>query len=109
MKKTFKIAEVTEELEFNLGEDDYEFRAYAPEEIPANVLVEYSELVSAGKLHEAHKKFFTKVLHPESAIEFEYRLNTHEKGKTITLSTMIQVAEWLVTEYSRFPTQSARR
>lgn len=106
-RKTFDVAKVTEPLEFNFGDDDFIFTAYAPEELPANVIVEYSELVQSGKLHEAHKKFFAKSLHQESALEFEHRLNSHEKP--ITLATMIQVAEWLVTEYSRFPTNKPKR
>lgn len=106
-KKIFEVSKVTEPLEFSLGEDDFTFVAYAPEELPANVLVEYSELVSDGRLHEAHKRFFAKALHEESAREFEYRLNSHEKP--ITLSTMIQISEWLVTEYSRFPTTKPKR
>lgn len=107
--KTFSVAKITEALEFKFDAegDDFVFTAYAPQEVPANVLVEYSELVQEGKLHEAHKRFFRRALHDDSAKEFEKRLDSNDKP--ITLASLIEVAEWLVTEYSRFPTKSAKR
>lgn len=103
--KVFDVAKTTEPVEFQIGADL--FTAYPPEALPAYVLIEYSELVTQGKIHDAHKAFFAKSLIGESATLFEHRLHAHDNP--ITLATMIQVAEWLVEQYSAIPTKRAKR
>lgn len=103
--KVFEIAKSTQPLEFQVGSDL--FTAYPPEELPAYVLIEYSELVQAGKIHDAHKAFFSKTLVPESHTIFNQRLNSHDNP--ITLAVMIQVSEWLVEQYAATPTKRAKR
>lgn len=103
--KIFEIAKSTQPLEFQVGAELY--TAYPPEELPAYVLIEYSELVQAGKIHDAHKAFFAKTLLPESHTAFNARLTSHENP--ITLGIMVQVAEWLVEQYAATPTKRAKR
>ncbi len=103
--KVFEVTKSTEPIEFQVGSDL--FTAYAPEDLPAYTLIEYSELVQAGKIHDAHKAFFSKTLIGESATLFDSRLHSHENP--ITLTIMIQVAEWLVEQYSATPTRRAKR
>lgn len=97
-KKSFSTADALENIEFDVDGED--FLAYPPNRLPANVLIRYSEQVQEGKLYEAHQAFFDKALQPESALRFQHRLNDHEKP--ITLPMMIQVAEYLINEYSDF-------
>lgn len=96
--KKFSVADAKEPIEFQVGNDT--FYALAPENLPANVLIRYTESVQEGQLFEAHKTFFNRVLVGESADQFNFRLDSTEKP--ITLSTMVQVAEWLVEMYAAF-------
>lgn len=97
-KKIFKIAEAQEPLEFEIDGDT--FVAAPPNRLPGNVLISYVEEIQAGKVYQGHKNFFAKALVPESAVRFEERLNSPENP--IPLQQMIEVAEWLTTEYSAF-------
>lgn len=99
--KTFEVSDFQEPMEFQVGKDV--FRAIAPERLPGNVLIRYSETVSAGKLYEAHQVFFARCLEKESADLFAHRLDSKENP--ITLTVMAQVAEWLMGQYSGNPTE----
>ena len=85
-------------LEFQIDEDT--FTAIAPNRLPGNVLISYVEVVGEGKVYLGHKHFFEKALLPESSALFSERLDSPEKP--INLQQMIEVAEWLVQEYSAF-------
>lgn len=97
-KKSFATTEALDAVEFDIDGED--FIAVPPNRLPANVLIRYSETVQEGRLYEAHKHFFAGVLTDESAERFNARLNSKENP--ITLPLMIEVAEFLVTEYANF-------
>lgn len=97
-KKVFKISEAMDPLEFEIDGDT--FVAIAPNRLPGNVLITYVEEVGEGKVYLGHKHFFERALMPESAAKFSERLDSVENP--IPLQQMIQVAEWLTTEYSAF-------
>jgi len=97
-KKIFKTAVAQEPLEFEL--DGETFIAIAPNRLPGNVLISYVEDVTEGKVYVGHKKFFEKALVKDSAEKFAERLDSNENP--INLQQMIEVAEWLVNEYSAF-------
>lgn len=100
-QKSFKTSEALENVTFDIDGED--FIAVPPNRLPANVLIRYSETVQAGKLYEAHKDFFGKVLEEESGLRFEKRLNGSTDDKTpVTLALMIEIAEYLITAYSDF-------
>lgn len=101
--KEFTVADTTEPLEFKIGKDV--FKACAPEMLPGNVIIRYTEKVNAGKLHEAHQEFFNRVLDKESADLFNFRLDS--KDNPINLNTMANVAAWLMEQYTTFPTARA--
>jgi hypothetical protein len=96
--KVFKTAAAQEPLEFQIDEDT--FTAIAPNRLPGNVLINYVEEVSDGKVYVGHKHFFEKALVKDSAEKFAERLDSTENP--INLQQMIEVAEWLVNEYSAF-------
>lgn len=101
MSKSFKTSEALESVTFDVDGED--FIALPPNRLPANVLIRYSETVQDGKLYEAHKDFFNKVLVDDSAVRFEQRLNSGADDKvTVTLPMMIEIAEYLITAYSDF-------
>lgn len=100
-KRSFSTAEALDKIEFDVDGED--FIAVAPNRLPANVLIRYSETVQDGKLYEAHKDFFAKVLEDDSAVRFEQRLSGTDADKQpITLAMMIEIAEFLVTAYADF-------
>lgn len=96
--KQFKVSDAVEPVEFQVGDET--FYALAPDALPANILIRYTEMVQDGKLYDAHKTFFGRALVKESADRFIHRLDSTETP--ITLSVMVQVAEWLVEIYSNF-------
>lgn len=96
--KKFNVADAKEPIEFQVGNDT--FYAMAPENVPANILIRYTEQIQDNKLFEAHKVFFGRVLIGESADQFVHRMDSTENP--INLSIMIQVAEWLIEMYSAF-------
>lgn len=104
-KKVFAVSDSDEPVEFDISPDS--FTALKPGEVPANVLIKYSEQVQAGKLYEAHQDFFERVLIGESAKVFKDRLDSSETP--ITLNTMIEVAGWLVEQYSSTPKVQRKR
>lgn len=83
-------------IKFVIDED--EFEAIHPERLPANVLVTYSESINEGKFYRAHQSFFSQALLPDSALLFLSRLDSVENP--ITLTTMTDVAEYLISTYS---------
>lgn len=97
-KKVFQTAVAQDPLEFEIDGDT--FTAIAPNRLPGNVLISYVEEVGEGKVYLGHKHLFEKTLVPESAVLFSERLDSTEKP--INLQQMIEVAEWLVQEYSAF-------
>lgn len=97
-KKVFKTAVAQEPLEFEIDGDS--FTAIAPNRLPGNVLISYVEDITEGHVYLGHKKLFEKSLLPESAEKFAARLDSTENP--INLQQMIEVAEWLVEEYSAF-------
>lgn len=103
-KKIFKMAAAQEPLEFELEGESY--TAIAPNRLPGNVLINYVEEVSEGKVYVGHKHFFEKALVPESAERFLKGLDSTEAP--IPLQQMIEVAEWLVNEYSAFTVGEAK-
>lgn len=103
-KKMFKISAAQEPLEFQI--DDDSFTAIAPNRLPGNVLIAYVEDVQEGRVYLGHRNFFARALLPESAERFEERLNSVENP--IPLQQMIEVAEWLTTEYSSFTIGGAK-
>ena len=96
--KVFKTAVAQEPLEFQIDEDT--FTAIAPNRLPGNVLIAYVEDITAGHVYLGHKNLFEKALVKDSAERFTERLNSTENP--INLQQMIEVAEWLVNEYSAF-------
>lgn len=101
--KTFKVANATEPLEFQIGDDV--FTAIPANRLPGYVLIKYVELVQEGKIYKAHQELFAKALVAESSKLFLDRLDSIENP--ITLEQMVEVAEWLTEEYSAFTTKSA--
>jgi hypothetical protein len=98
--KEFTVSDAVEPLEFKIGTDI--FKALAPERLPGNVVIRYAEQVNQGKIYEAHQTFFARALDKESAELFMHRLDSKENP--ITLGTMVQVAEWLMEQYSNLIT-----
>lgn len=96
--KKFDIGKASEPLEFEIGED--KFTALPANRLPGAILINYVEEVSEGKVYSGHKHFFEKALLPESSALFTERLSDPENP--IPLQQMIEVAEWLTTEYSAF-------
>lgn len=98
--KTFKVSDNKDMIEFQVGDDV--FKALSPDRLPGNVIVRYVEQVQNGKMYEAHSTFFARALDKESAELFVHRLDSKENP--INLSTMVQVAEWLMEQYSNLVT-----
>lgn len=96
--KKFNVSDTKDPIEFQVGNET--FYALAPENVPANILIRYTEQVQDGKLYEAHKLFFARVLIGESSEQFSMRMDSTDTP--ITLATMMQVAEWLIEMYAAF-------
>lgn len=96
--KKFSVAAAQSPVEFQVGTDT--FYALAPDSVPANILIRYTELIEDNKLFEAHKTFFNRVLVGESADQFIHRMDSTDNP--INLAVMIQVAEWLIEMYAAF-------
>lgn len=97
-KKSFSSSDALDKVTFDVDGED--FIASPPNRLPANVLIRYSEKVQEGKLYEAHQEFFSKVLEEDSGTRFNHRLNSSDNP--ITLAMMIEIAEFLINEYSDF-------
>lgn len=96
--KTFEVGTSPDPIEFQVGEDV--FYAVPPGNLPANILIRYSEQVQDGKVYEAHKQLFARVLIGESADRFIHRMDSLDNP--INLATMVNVAEYLIGEYAAF-------
>lgn len=101
--KKFHVTNNLEHVEFQIGNDT--FKALPKGRLPGNILMRYSEQIQDGKLYEAHKVFFGRVLDKESAELFNHRLDSTEDP--IDIMTMAEVAQWLIEQYSTFPTVPA--
>lgn len=103
--KIFEQSGSTEEVKFSVDGD--EFTAIPPRSLPANALIRYAETVAAGKLFEAHERFFADVLTVEGYDLFYKRLDSGEVP--ININTMISIASWLVGDvYGGNPTDPAK-
>lgn len=96
--KKFIVSDAKEPIEFTIGSDT--FFAIAPENLPANILIRYTEQIQENKLFEGHKTFFNRVLIGDSADQFLHRMDSTDNP--INLAVMVQVAEWLIEMYAAF-------
>lgn len=96
--KTFDVTQTLKPIEFQVGDQVY--TAIAADSLPANVLIRYSEQVGEGKMYEAHKIFFARVLIGDAADEFIGRLDS--TSSPITLAHMVLIAEYLIEQYAAF-------
>lgn len=92
--KEFHGSEAKEDVQFKIGSDT--FTAIAPSKLPGNALLRYVQMVSSGQLLGAHTMLFNIVLDAKSSETFLERLD--DKDNPITLTTMAEVANWLIEE-----------
>lgn len=103
--KEFKVSELNDPIQFKIGDDV--FVGLPANKVPAGALIRYAELVNDGKVFAAHTIFFNDILEDESAAKFSERIDSKENP--INLSTMVEVATWLMEQCSHVPTGPAKR
>lgn len=101
--KEFEVASSEKPIQFKIGEDV--FTAVAPDMLPANVLIRYTESLQSGKMHEANINFFKRVFDEESAAKFNDRMD--DPKNPITLDTMVEVVDWLTEQYTNLGKKSS--
>lgn len=92
--KQFNIGEVSEPVQFKIGED--EFEAIPANRLPAGALASYFTAINESRIFDAHEEFFKVVLTEDSSKLFLERLYSTEKPITVTV--LGEIAAWLLGE-----------